>query len=434
MQKRLLNSRSYPFNQSEPISGNYYPVCNRISINDTRTHFGVVTDRTQGGYSFKRPYEPGNTIELMINRRTVKDDGLGVDEVLNETVIGSKDGIEKESAVLFRHLIIVGPVENTETNQRRLAIIEAATPIVFLEKEKLEIIPLPKIQPLPYNLHLLSFEVILRNRDTNVYLLRLEHIDPVKHDKNAINFNLQDLFPSSIEQIIQVNETFLAGNGVKNIDLGNFHIMKSIDESLPIATKRLPSLSRYSPTEHKRNRPCGDRVYFCPTNSFELMRDLSASIENAVKCVQIALFAIDSTEILNSIKKCRYRDIPVRMICDFSQLQEQTRSENFEELYAAGVVIRTPPHPPILHHKFIIIDENVVFNGSMNMTDISLRNYENVVVMGRENGEGRQIAREFSQYFQALWNSIGEACQSIMKGRRIDEDTCVFAPERMEQT
>ena len=40
----------------------------------------VVTDRTQGGSSYME-----GMIEIMIQRRTTKDDWRGVDECLNET-------------------------------------------------------------------------------------------------------------------------------------------------------------------------------------------------------------------------------------------------------------------------------------------------------------------------------------------------------------
>ena len=43
----------------------------------------ILTDRSQGGTSLQ-----DGSIELMVHRRTVKDDSRGVDEPLNETDVG----------------------------------------------------------------------------------------------------------------------------------------------------------------------------------------------------------------------------------------------------------------------------------------------------------------------------------------------------------
>eukprot|EP01083_Nonionella_stella_P119726 358132_1 len=81
-QKRQRSKRqSWDFIEFEPISGNYYPVNTAIFIEDTgKASLTVLTDRSQGGSSLK-----DGSIELMVHRRTLKDDGRGVGEALNET-------------------------------------------------------------------------------------------------------------------------------------------------------------------------------------------------------------------------------------------------------------------------------------------------------------------------------------------------------------
>ena len=74
------------------ISGNFYPVDSAIAMRDRsgRSNYQVtiMNDRPQGGSA---DLSDSATIELMQNRRTVWDDGLGMQEPLNDTnwAIGS---------------------------------------------------------------------------------------------------------------------------------------------------------------------------------------------------------------------------------------------------------------------------------------------------------------------------------------------------------
>ena len=69
---------------SEPVAGNYYPVNSQIFIRDeenlsVRRQLTLVNDRSQGGSSIF-----DGSLELMLHRRLLRDDGRGVEEALNE--------------------------------------------------------------------------------------------------------------------------------------------------------------------------------------------------------------------------------------------------------------------------------------------------------------------------------------------------------------
>jgi len=81
--RRQVNHRdTWNFNNSEPVAGNYYPVNSRIYIQDDakQAQFTVLTDRSQGGAGLS-----DGSVELMVHRRLLYDDALGVGEPLNET-------------------------------------------------------------------------------------------------------------------------------------------------------------------------------------------------------------------------------------------------------------------------------------------------------------------------------------------------------------
>ena len=82
MLERKRDSRySWNFTQSEKVAGNYYPVNSRIFIRDVKSgrQMTLVTDRSVGGGSIE-----DGSLEVMVHRRVLNDDALGVDEVLNE--------------------------------------------------------------------------------------------------------------------------------------------------------------------------------------------------------------------------------------------------------------------------------------------------------------------------------------------------------------
>lgn len=67
-----------PYNISEPVAGNYYPVNTLLAIQDVKADvgFSVAVDRSMGGASLAN-----GELELMVHRRTQADDSRGVGQV-----------------------------------------------------------------------------------------------------------------------------------------------------------------------------------------------------------------------------------------------------------------------------------------------------------------------------------------------------------------
>ncbi|KAH9608357.1 hypothetical protein KSS87_017812 [Heliosperma pusillum] len=66
---------------NQSVAGNYYPINLGIYVNDSSNEFSVLVDRATGGSSIH-----DGEVELMLHRRTLSDDGRGVEEPLNEQV------------------------------------------------------------------------------------------------------------------------------------------------------------------------------------------------------------------------------------------------------------------------------------------------------------------------------------------------------------
>lgn len=94
--KRVVDYRpTWNYSVNEPASGNYYPINSHISLTDSDSKLSVIVDRSEGGTAFKDGF-----IEMMIHRRTLKDDSRGVGEALNETE-DNGDGLKQ----IIRHWV-----------------------------------------------------------------------------------------------------------------------------------------------------------------------------------------------------------------------------------------------------------------------------------------------------------------------------------------
>ncbi|KAK7113104.1 lysosomal alpha-mannosidase-like [Littorina saxatilis] len=219
MLKRQLNYRqTWPLNNTEPISGNYYPVNSRIYIRDEakQVQFTVLTDRSEGGTSLRE-----GEVELMVHRRILHDDNFGVGEPLNETGSDGKGLIVRGS-----HYVMLDPISSAAAGHRDLGErLFMAPSLTFSQPSSIKSRVDAKNtwsgvrQALPDNVHLLTLQQYPSAgpapSETQPFLLRLEHFyekgeDPVLSQPATVN--LQDLFIPF--DIIAATELTLGGDMV----------------------------------------------------------------------------------------------------------------------------------------------------------------------------------------------------------------------------
>ncbi|XP_008583190.1 PREDICTED: lysosomal alpha-mannosidase [Galeopterus variegatus] len=201
---------TWNLNQTEPVAGNYYPVNSRIYITDGNMQLTVLTDRSQGGSSLR-----DGSLELMVHRRLLRDDGRGVGEPLLEAGLGVW--------VRGRHLVLLDRVRTAAAGHRLLAEKEVLAPQVVLAPgggapyhpgttHRTQFSGLRR--ELPSSVHLLT----LARWGPDMLLLRLEHQFAVGEDSgrnlsSPVTLDLRDLF--STFTITRLQETTLAANQLR---------------------------------------------------------------------------------------------------------------------------------------------------------------------------------------------------------------------------
>ena len=230
--ERIRNYRpTWNYTIVEPVSGNYYPVNSRIWIKDQNRQFTILTgvyiycstatcqvkflvflDRSEGGSSIH-----DGSVEIMLHRRILHDDGLGVGEPLNEMAFGTGLVVRGK-----QYLIVDSPATSAHVHR-------VASQQLFMHP--LATFALPNLtyadysanyrqtwsaltEDLPLNVHLLTLDQL----DTKQYLIRVENYFEKNEDdtySTPVIVDLQTIFQTQ-GIISEITELALGGNFALN--------------------------------------------------------------------------------------------------------------------------------------------------------------------------------------------------------------------------
>lgn len=111
---------------SERFSANYYPITSWAFIHDHQSNqqLSLLTDRSVGCSS-----QSSGSIELLLHRRLLYDDGYGMEEALNEV---GEDGLGL--VVRGRTQLLVGSIQESVKQMRILSKIINNKPLISFSK------------------------------------------------------------------------------------------------------------------------------------------------------------------------------------------------------------------------------------------------------------------------------------------------------------
>ncbi|CAF4157331.1 unnamed protein product, partial [Adineta steineri] len=191
------------------VSSNYYPINSRIWIQDQDRQFTILTDRSQGGGSI---YD--GSIEIMVHRRLLHDDSMGVKEALNETAYGKGLVVSGKHILLFDRPSDSARLHRTGAQQLFMhplatySLPNTSSHTNYSEMFRQSWSALSDAMPL--NVHLLTFDQLAPKQ----YLVRVEHYFESHEDEfysKSVTIELQILF-KSIGTINDMTELILTAN------------------------------------------------------------------------------------------------------------------------------------------------------------------------------------------------------------------------------
>ena len=126
---------------------------------------------------------------------------------------------------------------------------------------------------------------------------------------------------------------------------------------------------------------------------------IADAIRNAQTSVDLCLYEFNRQNIVDAVVEAHQRGVQIRFAGDGDELHD----EGYIELENNGVVLKyRKPHDRIMHNKFVVIDGEVVFTGSMNMSENGVNLNNNHVLKITDSDVAALYKAEFEQARQEL--------------------------------
>lgn len=181
-------------------------------------------------------------------------------------------------------------------------------------------------------------------------------------------------------------------------------ISKESNDSLPIVPEPLslplPAIS--TAISHPIVSLGAISVFF----NEDILKQIQDNLEYAQDSVKVAVSWFTNYSLFKQIKEIAERGVKVQIITNNDLINNGGYCLNLNELIDVGAEISLVEYPHLLHHKFCIIDDAIVINGSYNWTRFSAKNYENIMIVS-----GNEAVTElFIKEFEALLENAEHKC------------------------
>ncbi len=173
------------------------------------------------------------------------------------------------------------------------------------------------------------------------------------------------------------------------------------------------------------------QVYFSDPSASSLRggpdKALADAIRQARLSVDVATYDLDLWSVRDALLDAHRRGVSVRMVTDSDNLDES----EIQDLIEAGIPVLGDRREGLMHNKFIVIDGQDVWTGSMNLTiNSAYRNNDNLIHIHSPE-LGQDYATEFKEMFVDDRFGIGSPANTPFPRLSIDgsQVEVYFAPE-----
>jgi len=145
------------------------------------------------------------------------------------------------------------------------------------------------------------------------------------------------------------------------------------------------------------SQPISEAFFFPETDGSQFSRFLDY-IRSATKTLDICVFTITDDAISRAIEQMFGQGVAVRVITDDDTSAQQ--GSDIEEFRKLGIAVKMDKSPFHMHHKFLIIDNLCLLNGSFNWTKQARENNcENIMITN-----DKKFVQLYSDHFNKMWN------------------------------
>jgi phosphatidylserine/phosphatidylglycerophosphate/cardiolipin synthase-like enzyme len=121
-------------------------------------------------------------------------------------------------------------------------------------------------------------------------------------------------------------------------------------------------------------------------------------VKSATKSVRFLTFSFTDFPLADAMSQRWKAGVDVAGV--FEKVGSETEASELRTLMCRSVPVKQDGNSGFLHHKVIVVDEQIVITGSMNYsTNAEENNDENVIII-----DNAEIARLYLQEFDRVWN------------------------------
>jgi phosphatidylserine/phosphatidylglycerophosphate/cardiolipin synthase-like enzyme len=124
---------------------------------------------------------------------------------------------------------------------------------------------------------------------------------------------------------------------------------------------------------------------------------LAAALDKARLSIDVAAYSLNLWSVRNALIRAKKRGVVVRMVMESDNMDV----EEVQDLIGAGISIVGDQHEGLMHDKFIVIDRNEVWTGSMNYTvSGAYKDNNNLIVI-----HSTQVAEDYTTEFDEMFEN-----------------------------
>ncbi|WP_455212616.1 phospholipase D-like domain-containing protein [Kaarinaea lacus] len=136
-------------------------------------------------------------------------------------------------------------------------------------------------------------------------------------------------------------------------------------------------------------------VFFSPTD--DCVSAINGYLKTAHSSLKLCIFTITDDRITGQILQCHQNGVTVEIVSDNEKAFDL--GSDIRTLAQAGIAVRIDTTPNHMHHKFALIDNEVLITGSYNWTRSAAHyNHENILVTNDTT-----VVNRYLDCFQKLW-------------------------------
>ena len=141
-----------------------------------------------------------------------------------------------------------------------------------------------------------------------------------------------------------------------------------------------------------------ESLFFPSDSSF---RQFLSVLKEAKQSLDICVFTITDNRVVSVLRDLKAAGVQIRIISDNDKAMD--RGSDVYELARDDVPVRFDDTSNHMHHKFAILDNKLLLNGSYNWTrSANLYNQENLIITNEP-----ELLQSFRQEFEKLWEKFG---------------------------